>query len=93
MTDFPLSDGLEVIRVNTLLDKTLIITENDVKNYLITHWENANIKQDEETTITYKRINHIDFKYQIHITNPNQVRKKVIIRLWLGISKDENDIR
>ena len=93
MTDFPLSDGLEVIRVNTLLDKTLIFTENDVKNYLITHWENANIKHDEETTITYKRINHIDFKYQIHITNPNQVRKKVIIRLWLGISKDENDIR
>ena len=33
--------------------------------------------------IEYKRINHYDFKFLLKIQNPNQVEKKVIIRLWL----------
>ena len=67
--------------------------QHDVKNHLITHWEHADIKHDGQSTIHYKRINHLDFKYQIYIKNKNKAQQKVIVRLWLGISSDNNDIR
>ena len=84
--DFQLSDDLEVISVNTMM-------ENGRKDILITHFEEAKIEHDAETPITYYRLNHINYKYQIRIRNPKRVAKKVFIRVWLGILSDENDIR
>ena len=90
--DFELVDGLEVSSVNTLMQRNPL-NNQDVKNHLITHWEEAKITHDGQSDINYRRINHLDFKYQISIKNPNNVRKKVIVRLWLGSSSDEGDIR
>ena len=91
--DFKLSDGVEVVGVNTLIGKEIAATDKDVKNLLITHWEHKEIRHDQETTISYNRLNHLDFKYQIRIKNENQVQRKVFIRLWLGILMDKNGLK
>ena len=33
--------------------------------------------------INYWRITHKDFKYKLKMRNPNRVKSKVIVRLWL----------
>ena len=33
--------------------------------------------------IEYKRMNHYDFKFLLKMQNPNLVKRKVIVRLWL----------
>ena len=86
--DFQLSDDIEVMSVNTMMEDG-----RKTQNILITHFEEAKIEHDAETPITYNRLNHINYKYQIHIRNPKRLTKKVFIRLWLGILSDENDIR
>ena len=68
-------------------------TRKHLENILITHNEKADIVQDEATKINYDRLNHIPFTYQISIENPRKVRKKVIVRLWLGLSSDDKDMR
>ena len=68
-------------------------TRKHLENILITHNEKADIVQDEATKINYDRLNHIPFTYQISIKNPRKVRKKVIVRLWLGLSSDDKDMR
>ena len=81
-TDFPLSGGLKVLEVKTIMDKSQVQTENDVVNTLVTY--------EEETTsgaykFKYNKINHKDFKYQIMMSNPQKISKKVIVRLWLAL--------
>ena len=92
VAEFELSDGVEVVSVNTVMDKEKAATEKDVKNLLITHWEHKEIRHDQESTISYNRLNHLDFKYQIQIKNKNHEKGKVFIRLWLGIPKDPFDL-
>jgi hypothetical protein len=60
--------------VNTLIDKEIAATEKDVKNLLITHWEHKDIRHNQGTTISYNRLNHLDFKYQIQITNTTHTK-------------------
>ena len=72
----------------TVIDKEIAATEKDVENMLITHWEHKEIRHDQETTISYNRLNQLDFKYHIGIKNENKVKKKVFIRLWLGLILD-----
>ena len=91
--DFKLSGSVEVVGVNTLIDKEIAVTEKDVKNLLITHWEHKEIRHDQETTISYHRLNHLDFKYEIQIKNAYKVKRKVFIRIWLGILMDKNGIK
>ena len=86
--DFKLSDGVEVMYVVTVIDKEIAATEKDVENMLITHWEHKEIRHDQGTTISYNRLNQLDFKYHIGIKNENKVKKKVFIRLWLGLLLD-----
>ena len=93
MEDFKLSEGIEVVGVNTVLGKEILDTKHHIPDILITHWETKEIEHDSQTPIRYKRINHKEFKYQIHIKNPRRVKKKVLIRLWLGILNRQNDIR
>ena len=91
--EFEISNGIEIVSINTLVNKNLSSTKRDLINHLITHWEEAKIKQDGKTSIKYERINHLNFKYQINIRNPSKISKKVIIRIWLGIAQDQTDIR
>ena len=81
-TDFPLSGGLKVLAVKTIMDKSQVQTENDVVNTLVTY--------EEETPsgaykFKYNKINHKDFKYQIMMSNPQKISKKVIVRIWLAL--------
>ena len=84
MDDFALSDELSVESVRTLLDKSLIGTNEDIENVLINKWNDLTIKHHEENEIRYTRINHIDYKYHILVNNPQRQQKKVIIRIFLG---------
>ena len=91
--DFALGDDLEIVEVRTIVEKDIAETETDLKNTLITFWESSKINYDKKSNIYYKRMNHLGFKYQIGIKNPKQLGKKVFIRIWLGVLKDENDIK
>ena len=68
-------------------------TREHQENILITHNEKAEIVQDEDTKISYDRLNHVPFSYRISIKNPRKVKKKVIVRLWLGLSSDDKKMR
>ena len=76
-----------------MVDKSIAQTIDDVENTLITFWENAKINYETTSTIHYKRINHLAFKYQLDIKNPTHISKKVIFRIWLGILADENNVK
>jgi len=94
--DFEVGDDLEIESVNTVMEKTVAETNDDVNNILITFWETAKIhyqsKSNKDTNIFYRRINHLKFKYELNIKNPNQVPKKVIFRIWLGLLANETDV-
>ena len=64
----------------------------DVENTLITFNE-QNTVDAGATKITYSRLNHIPFTYEISIENHKKTQKKVIVRLWLGLSTESEDIR
>ena len=80
-------------RLRTLIEGREVGTSQHQENILITHNERAEIVQDEVTKISYDRLNHIPFTYQISIENPRNVRKKVIVRLWLGFSSDDKEMK
>ena len=79
--------------VSTVMSRSLAKTEEDVKNLLITHWEKKTLQYKRDTSIIYNRLNHLDFKYEIQVRNKNKVKRKVFIRLWLGLLKDQTDLR
>ena len=81
-TDFPLSGGLKVLEVKTIMEKSQIPTENDLENTLVTY-------EEEEPKgwqgLKYNKIGHRDYKYQITMSNPQGSTKKVIVRIWLAL--------
>merc|ERR1712142_711118 len=80
--DLALSDGVTVEEVFTTgsgLDR----------NSLETFMETVRLKFTEKSSITYVRLNHKDFTFNIKINNPQGSTKKVIIRIFLGLSKDK----
>ena len=79
--------------MKTLIESREVGTRNSLENILITRNEKADIVQDEVTKISYDRLNHVPFSYEISINNPRKVKKKVIVRLWLGLSSDDKDMR
>ena len=81
-SDFTLSDGLKVLDVKTIMEKSQIETENDVQNTLVTYEEKEPIGTQE---LKYNKIGHRDYKYQIRIQNPQRSTKKVIVRIWLAL--------
>ena len=87
MNDFELPPGIEVQNISTVLEST------GVENQLFTVWEKVTIHHSEDSDITYSRVNHEDFMYKITILNPKQIKDNVIIRLWLGQLKNEDDLR
>ena len=103
--DFKLSDdvrevttqlNLELFSTFSVSSVTTLLTEVNpagLENILFTHMEPHRINLDWETTIEYQRINHVAYKYRIKINNPRGTRKKVMIRLWLGLATDKQDVR
>ena len=79
--------------MKTLIESREVGTRNSLENILITRNEKADIVQDEVTKISYDRLNHVPFSYEISINNPRKVKKKVIVRLWLGLSSDDKEMR
>ena len=81
-SDFTLSDGLKVLEVKTIMEKSQIPTENDLENTLVTY-------EEEEPKgwqgLQYNKIGHHDYKYQITMSNPQGSTKKVIVRIWLAL--------
>jgi len=57
------------------------------KNSLQTYFEEITLKIADKSSISYRRLNHKDFTFNIKISNPQGSKKKVIVRLFLGISK------
>ena len=79
-----------VSSVTTLLSD---INPAGTENILLTHMEDHQINLDSHTKIIYQRINHTPYKYRIKINNPRGSRRKVIVRLWLGLATDKQDVR
>ena len=86
--DFPLSNGLQVLEVKTIIDKEELKTENHVENMLVTFDEIGNVKLTHHRE--YKRINHHNFKYHIKVANPQKISRKVMVRIWLGWMGKQN---
>ena len=84
--DFNLGDGVRVIGVRTHFRDT---DGRHQQNKLITYNERASIQYSEHSDIIYNRVNHVDFRFQVMVRNPRNIRKKVIIRLWLGLPEDK----
>ena len=80
--DFTLSDGLKVLDVKTIMEKSQIPTDNDVVNTLVTYEEETPVGTQK---LKYNKIGHHDYKYQIRIQNPQRSTKKVIVRIWLAL--------
>ena len=75
------------------MEKAVAETDEDVANILITFWENAQIKYETTSTIFYKRLNHLEFKYELTVKNPKMVGKKVMFRIFLGILADDANVK
>ena len=87
-SDFLLSDGVEVVNIETVMKKRTTGTERALINILTTHMEVSDVVHHNRVTgsasISYNRLNHLPFMYKIDINNPQQSTKKVIVRIWLG---------
>ena len=79
--------------VRTVIQRGRVGTNRNLENILITQEERATLTHDEYTRISYKRINHVPYIYKILIDNPQRIEKKVIVRLWLGLSTNLTDPR
>ena len=78
-------------KVTTLIPGKDVGMTKDLVNKLITFYEEETVDFGQNGKVTYPRLNHIDFSYQISIENPRKTQKKVIVRLWLGLSTDSED--
>ena len=91
--DFNINEDVDIVSVNTVVDKIVAKSNKDIRNILITCWEDAKIQYSTTSNIFYKRLNHLKFKYELKIKNPRGVAKKVMFRIWLGLLADENDVK
>ena len=80
--DFQLSGGLKVMEVKTIMEKAKLETSKDVENILVTFDEDAT---DNGNHHQYRRVNHHQYKYQIKLLNPQEISKKVIVRIFLAL--------
>ena len=98
-TDFPLSDGVEVKDIHTILKKRTTGSKKTLKNILSTFKEESNVahhKRDDagmtgDASVLYTRLNHLPFEYKIVLKNPQRSTKKVIVRIWLAYLPDNDE--
>ena len=89
-SDFTLSDELKVLEVKTTTNMYREFCPTDfcpgkwseVVNTLVTYEENETKGMPR---LTYNKIGHHDYKYQIKMSNPQRSTKKVIVRIWLAL--------
>ena len=89
-SDFTLSDELKVLEVKTTTNMYREFCPTDfcpgkwseVVNTLVTFEENETKGMPR---LTYNKIGHHDYKYQIKMSNPQRSTKKVIVRIWLAL--------
>ena len=86
--DFQLTQGVRVVNAKTVLENPVV---GSLDNILLTYMENAELNYGHNTQISYPRVNHHRFKYEIELENPERTNKKVIVRLFLGIEQDHID--
>ena len=91
--DFEIDDGIEIVSVQTVIDKSVANSRKDLRNTLITFWERATIKYHTKSNIFYKRINHLKYKYELTVKNTNKVKRKMMFRIFIGILDDEKNIK
>ena len=82
-----------VTKVRTVIPEATAWTNPDLENILVTLYKNSEVSVDYRTSMKYTRLEHLDYNYEITIDNPSKSKKKVIVRLWLGLSSDVTDIR
>ena len=87
-SDFSLTNGVELESIRTIVDNEAARTSRNLANILITYAETANIAHGTRSRITYNRINHIRYRYQLTISNTRNARSKVMVRIWLGPLRD-----
>ena len=77
-----------------MLEVSTVNIEDAEVNQLTSVWEeDVRVEHSSDSSITYDRLNHKDFLYRIVVRNPQNVQKVVIVRLWLGLLRDTNDLR
>ena len=91
-SDFVLANGVVLESIKTVVDNEAAGTRRDLTDILITYEETANIYHSNSSRITYNRLNHIRFKYQITIQNSRRAKSKVMVRIWLGPLHNQADI-
>ena len=101
--DFKLSDDVREVTTQLNLElfstfsvssvSTFSSTGGVPENILVTYRGAYQVPLDSETIIEYERINHMPYNYRIKINNPQGSKKKVIVRLWLGLATDKQDVR
>ena len=95
LTDFALSDNIKVAGLETIVqtEDAADIIESNLENVLITFEETTDVRHHRQSRLRYERFNHIPFNYKIKVENPNQVTKKVIVRIFMAIALDNEDKR
>ena len=103
--DFLLSDDVREVttQLNLELFSTFSVSSvttllSDVnpagtENILFTYRGSHEVNLDLETKVNYERIDNWPYKYLIKINNPQGSKKKVMVRLWLGLATDKQDVR
>ena len=103
--DFKLSDdvrevttqlNLELFSTFSVSSVTTLLSDTDsagTENILFTYLRSHEVNLDSETKVNYERIDNWPYKYLIKINNPQGSKKKVMVRLWLGLATDKQDVR
>ena len=91
--EFNLQDDVKVVGIKTVMDKTILHTNENLENVLITYTEKKELKHSASSTISYNRINHKPFQYRITLSNPKKSLRKVIVRIWLGLYDENSPIK
>ena len=103
--DFKLSDdvrevttqlNLELFSTFSVSSVTTLLSDTDsagTENILFTYRRSHEVNLDSETKVNYERIDNWPYKYLIKINNPQGSRRKVMVRLWLGLATDKQDVR
>ena len=84
--DFALSGGIAV--------KEIFTTSDDLPdNNLVTFLEDVRIQMAARSSLRYRRLNHKDFSFHIKLSNPQREKRKVIVRIFLGLKSEGGDTR
>ena len=72
--------------------KEIFTTSDDLpNNNLVTFLEDVRLEITERSSLTYRRLNHKDFSFHIKLSNPQLEKRKVIVRIFLGLKNEGGD--